>query len=581
MGFTSCRNIQILLGVLKGHGIKKFVVSPGTTNLMLVGSIQDDLWFEVYSAPDERSAAYMACGMAAESGEAVCLSCTGATASRNYYPGMTEAYYRKLPVLAITSLLDEAMPGNNTPQVLDRTVLANDVAVYNVSLPAVHTDADAWKCNLKANTAVLELFHNGGGPVHIQLPAIFSADFSLDKLPATRIIKRFSLGDELPKIPTGKRVAVFVGEHREWDSDLTEAVDAFCGKFNAVVLCDQTSNYHGKYRVLEPVIGCQEMLDRSQWSFDIMIDIGGVTGNYYHLYAAETWRVSPDGRLSDRFRNLHYVFEMQESAFFKQYGNAKVSDGIVSPRKRFDEAIQDVLNHIPELPFSHIWIAQNYADKLPQDSRLFLGILHSLRSWNFFTIPDRIICYSNVGGFGIDGGTSTFLGGSLVHKDKIYFLMTGDLAFFYDLNVLGNRHLGSNCRIMLVNNGRGTEFRNYSHPAQQIFADKADVFMAAAGHYGDKSPCLIRHFAEDLGFKYLSASTKEEFCKIADEFFTSEVMDQPILLEVFTDPRAESESLKMICSAVQGSAKVKIKKALSSHLSEKNKRIIKKIIRRN
>ena len=52
---------------------------------------------------DERSAAYIACGLSEESGEAVALTCTGATASRNYLSGLTEAYYRKLPILAITS----------------------------------------------------------------------------------------------------------------------------------------------------------------------------------------------------------------------------------------------------------------------------------------------------------------------------------------------------------------------------------------------------------------------------------------------------------------------------------------------
>lgn len=53
---------------------------------------------------DERYSAYLACGMAAESDEPVVLNCTGATASRNYIPALTKAYYRKLPILAITSM---------------------------------------------------------------------------------------------------------------------------------------------------------------------------------------------------------------------------------------------------------------------------------------------------------------------------------------------------------------------------------------------------------------------------------------------------------------------------------------------
>lgn len=101
--YSSERNVQIVISLLKANGIKKIIASAGTTNYTLVGSLQHDPWFEIYSSVDERSAAYMACGLAAESNEPVVLTCTGSTASRNYLPGLTEAYYRKLPVLAITS----------------------------------------------------------------------------------------------------------------------------------------------------------------------------------------------------------------------------------------------------------------------------------------------------------------------------------------------------------------------------------------------------------------------------------------------------------------------------------------------
>lgn len=101
--YTDERAVQIILYLLKANGIKKIVASPGTTNITFVGSVQQDPWFEVYSSVDERSAAYIACGLAEQSREPVVLTCTGATASRNYYSGLTEAFYRKLPVLAITS----------------------------------------------------------------------------------------------------------------------------------------------------------------------------------------------------------------------------------------------------------------------------------------------------------------------------------------------------------------------------------------------------------------------------------------------------------------------------------------------
>ena len=101
--YTDEKHIQILLSLLKENNIRKVIASPGTQNISLVMSMQNDPFFEVYSAADERSAAYIACGLSAESGEPVVLSCTGATASRNYIPGLTEAFYRKIPILAITS----------------------------------------------------------------------------------------------------------------------------------------------------------------------------------------------------------------------------------------------------------------------------------------------------------------------------------------------------------------------------------------------------------------------------------------------------------------------------------------------
>ena len=90
--YTIERNVQIVIALLKAHGIRKVVASPGTTNMTFIGSIQQDPFFQIWSSVDERSAAYIACGLAAESGEPVVISCTGATASRNYMPGLTEAY---------------------------------------------------------------------------------------------------------------------------------------------------------------------------------------------------------------------------------------------------------------------------------------------------------------------------------------------------------------------------------------------------------------------------------------------------------------------------------------------------------
>ena len=155
--YSSECNIQIVIALLKAYGIRKVIASPGATNLSFVASIQQDTWFDVYSSVDERSAAYIACGMAEESGEPVVLSCTGATASRNYMPGLTEAFYRKLPVLAITSSQDISKIGHLSAQMLDRRSFPNDMLRYGIHLPIVKDDNDLWECEIKVNQALFRI----------------------------------------------------------------------------------------------------------------------------------------------------------------------------------------------------------------------------------------------------------------------------------------------------------------------------------------------------------------------------------------------------------------------------------------
>ena len=138
------------------------------------------------------------------------------------------------------------------------------------------------------------------------------------------------------------------------------------------------------------------------------------------------------------------------------------------------------------------------------------------------------------------------IGASLASSEKLFIGIFGDLAFFYDMNSLGNRHVGKNMRIMLINNGRGTEFRNYGHPCYP-YGESADEFMAAAGHFGNKSLQLVRHYAEDLGYKYITASNKEEFNAVYKDFLSPE-LKQSMIFEVFTDTKDESDALEKICN---------------------------------
>nr|WP_320136828.1 thiamine pyrophosphate-binding protein [uncultured Amphritea sp.] len=573
--YTDEKNALVIIALLKAHGIRKVIASPGTTNMALIGSMQHDSYFQIYSSVDERSAAYIACGLAHESGEPVVISCTGATASRNYMPGLTEAYYRKLPVLAITSTQSIAKVSHHIPQIIDRSSKPNDTARYSVVLPIVKDDDDFWECEIEVNKALLELKRDGGGPVHINLPTRYSRSYGTKTLPACRVIKRFTTTDQLPTLKG--RVAVFIGAHREFSAEETEVLDHFCNANDAVVFCDHTSSYKGKYCVIYSLAASQDKMDLEVDKPDITIHIGEITGDYAgaSMIGKEVWRVNEDGEIRDTFRKLRYVFEMDEKSFFERYTDLS-KDPSDQYLKQCQVRLAEIRSEFPEIPFSNIWVAERTAQKIPDDSVIHFGILNSLRSWNFFDLPHSVTSMSNVGGFGIDGGLSSLLGASLAKPNKLYFCIIGDLAFFYDMNSLGNRHAGNNLRIMVINNGKGTEFRQYNHPAAD-FGEEADEFISASGHYGNKSPTLIKHYAEGLGFKYINASSKEEYDSVYREFLAKDTENGSIVFEVFTDSEEESRALEMVRS-IKKDYKKTTQVTVRRMLGDKGVKAIKKVL---
>lgn len=573
--YTNNRAVQMLIYLLKANNIKKVVVSPGATNIEFVASIEGDGFFEIYSSVDERSAAYMACGLSEESGEPVVLSCTGATASRNYFPGLTEAYYRQIPILAVTSSQALTREGCYSPQFIDRSVQPKDTVKLSVQINEIHTPQEALHTNHLLNKAILELNHRGGGPVHINLTTTYSKDYSVQTLPETRVMHRISYEDKFPEIPIGK-VGVYIGSHLPMSERLTHDIEQFCENYNAVVLCDHNGNYQGKYRINGAILCSQDAYRPSCKDADLVIDIGGVSGAEMGFSTNNVWRVNPDGELIDRFGKLTCTFEMSEDYFFEHY-NAEDRQTNISYYNEWRTELDRIEHKASEveLPFSNTWIARTTITRIPEGSVLYLGVLNSIRNWDYFERPENITGYANTGGFGIDGMVSSMLGASLVNPDKTYFGIMGDLTFFYDMNSVGNRYVGKNLRFLVINNGHGTEFTNYNHPGAQ-FGKDTEEFIAAARHFGNKSATLIKHYAEDLGYKYLAAHNKEEYLSHLDEYLATDC-DNSIIFEVFTNGQDESDGIKAIRNLERnssGATKQVVKKVLGESGVNKLKKIL-------
>jgi 2-succinyl-5-enolpyruvyl-6-hydroxy-3-cyclohexene-1-carboxylate synthase len=544
--YTDDRNAQIVLSLLKKFKISKIIISPGMCNVPIAMSVQKDPFFEVYSVVDERSAAYFATGLAYESGEPVVISCTGATASRNYLSALTEAYYRGLPIIALTSQHHSSDYSNLVPQITNRTVSQLDVKRISVNLSFIKDKEDEEACILSVNKALIMATKKGGGPVHINL-MVHSLTFNTPTLPDVVKIDYYQTGDllcddcisQLKNHLSGKKIGLLIGSHRKFSQKEKDAVKTFINCYDVTVFYDQTSNYHWENKVLISVVS---ELKHIEIEPDLIIDIGGIIGNYSakELFQGHKfWRISEDGEVHQRYGNLRKQFDCSEYFFFNAFTDEQnKSEGKYynTIKKKIGEVI------IPELPFSNTLISSKLAAKLPKGASLHLGILNSLRNMNFFELDESVDSSCNVGGFGIDGAVSTLVGQSMVNKNRLYFGLMGDLAFFYDMNALGIRHINSNVRILLVNNGRGVEFR-LNPVINEPFGNEIDEFVAASGHNGS-----VKAWAQSMGFDYLTADNKDEFLAQIDNFCSSDIykFNKPVLFEVFTNVKDEQSGLKLI-----------------------------------
>lgn len=550
------KNIDIVVDCLKKHGIHHVVISPGGTNITFVKAVQDDPFFKCYSVVDERSAIYFAIGIYLQKGEFVAASCTSAQATRNYIPGLTEAFYKRVPILAITMSKHPRFTYQEYMQAPDQCSLPKDCVKVSYSLPVISEKDDILHSIRVTNEAILELSHRGMGPVQLCIPWI---DFPLGEFkPHSRKIQRYETEENWDANLSGKRILVVVGEHRPFNKEEKEVFENFCEGYNCSVYVNQLSNYRGKYtffgNLMLSTISHGDF--KKELKPDIIISIGGQTGDYplygilskQDLDDTEHWRISPSGDVVDTYDKLTKIFECSEKYFFSRFAILEQVEHTyhrsILQHMRFDKDV--------DIPFSNAYAARALTQIIPANSNVQFSILNSLRVWNLFEFNNTVRCYSNVGAFGIDGGMSTLIGQSMV-SEGLCFMVIGDLAFLYDMNSLGIRGLKNNLRILLVNNNGGVEFKFGMTKNESI-----NRFIAAGNHFKN-----AKGWAETCGFRYISACSKQEFDDLKNDFVTGS--DAPILFEMFVSDTNDALAYsKLIKSNKDNTAAEVLKDGLKS-----------------
>lgn len=274
---SAYNTLHYLIAILEKFKIKHIVASPGFQNSNFNRFLQSNDNFCCHSVVDERSAGYVALGIARETDSPVVLSCTGATASRNYLSALTEAYYSKVPIIAVTFFPYSNTKYNLAPQYIDRSVSQTDIKAVSIELPLIKNSDDITKCILLLNSALIVAKYKKM-PIHINCPCVINFDMTYD-LPqdvwATKYIKNDleNLRQELHN----KKLGIFIGEHSAFSELEEKAISNFAKIWNAPVYCDHTSQYHGENKILISQIA---NMKRFHSHADIIIDIGRICGDY-------------------------------------------------------------------------------------------------------------------------------------------------------------------------------------------------------------------------------------------------------------------------------------------------------------
>lgn len=579
--YTQYKSIGILIALLKEHNIRHVVISPGARMRDFLLSVEEDPYFSCYSVVDERSAAYFAIGISQELNVPVAITCTSSTATTNYLPGITEAYYQGVPLLVLTGDRDPYLLGQQEDQMIDQINMYGKVIRKFVQLPIVNTDADFWYCERLINEAILELDHRGKGPVQINVPvpAIITWPTEyVDYLPKVRAIKRITidggnsaiLQEKVQEIKEAQKILVLVGQNTNLVSE--EPFARFFEKYNCMFHAEHMGNLNieGKINLAMLAQGLSEN-DFDEFLPDIVISFNGTLGISRNL--KETlrkkrfthWLINENGDVIDAYKNLSAIFECKVETFFK-YFIEKADSGSKNNKVYYNKWLEKY-NAItmPSVPFSNVFAILNLLKILPENSLLHLSILNSIRISHFLELPKNTKVFANIGTDGIDGSMSTFFGQSSV-SERLSFLIIGDLSFFYDMNSLRIKHIKKNVRILLINNHGGNEF--YQQP----------IRPTTDNGIGAKHSNTAKGWAQSVGFKYMSATNEENFSSQLTELVKPK-SDCPVLLEVFTDQMTDVQSLRTFQKSIRDifDKTAGLKNAARSVIGESGVRTIKNI----
>lgn len=510
-------------------GVRDAVISPGSRNAPLSLALHEAESvgrLRLHVRIDERTAAFLALGIARGSGRVVPVLCTSGTAATNFLPAVTEAHHDGVPLLALTSDRPGERRDIGGNQVIDQ------VRLYGTAVRFFHELTDAggnayWRTIVcRAIAAAID------GPVHLNIP----------------------LREPLLPDGDGDWPEPLVGRANDapWtahtaDSPTPQAVARLGARPLVVLAVGQTAPRWARGL---PVIaetagaGNADVLTTGVW----LLREAGLSAPSDVVSVGRTTLFRPVQRLlSDGKVATHVVggwavsghdvasvdalpiADEVDADWFARWSTAESL-----ARKAIDAAIDNG-------GLTGLRLARELVDALPTNALLVLGSSQPVRDVGLAarSRPDlRIV--ANRGVAGIDGTNSTAIGAALGAPNRPAYALVGDVTFLHDLTglVIGPGEPRPDLTIVVANNDGGAIFALLEQGEPQY----ADAFERV---FGTPHGADLGALCAGLGVAYQRVSTVDE---IAPSLLPAKGIR---VVDVQLDRRTVREQHEQVAAAVR------------------------------
>lgn len=480
LAIPSAALAAVLVDELCRAGVVHAVLAPGSRSAPLALALHTETRITVHVVIDERSAAFMALGIARATRAPALVLCTSGTAAANFHPAVIEADQARVPLLVVTADRPEELRATGANQTIDQTRLFGGAVRFFAEISAPHDSfggaAPRWRSLV--GQAYAAAAGSPPGPVHLNVafrePLVEPGSEPADSVAGGRPGGRAWTETVVAARPSPEIAAALAEKIAAAERGLIVVGDCDLDPKPVVVLAERT----GWPLLAEPTSGGRRgenaittfdaLLRHSPFASahrpDLVLRFGklALSRALAGLLAPEVPQVlvERDGARLDPERALSRIVVADESliceALCERLEQPEESPWLRSwreaekaARTALDEALDS--DDSPSEPR----VARDLAALVPDGGALVAASSMPIRDLNsFMAARAGLRVLGNRGASGIDGFVSSAVGVALVCPSRTYAL-AGDLSLLHDQNGLIGRADTDLALVVLNNDGGG------------------------------------------------------------------------------------------------------------------------------